>query len=61
MAPLLGLDDTVLGLAITANRPDGFSMVDIAREVAALTGGRLSLPELDLNPSTTPLNTELDG
>ena len=61
VAPLLGLDDTVLELAITANRPDGLSMVGIAREVAALTGGRLSLPELDLNPSTTPLTTELDG
>jgi phenylalanyl-tRNA synthetase beta chain len=61
VAPLLGLDDTVLELAITANRPDGLSMVGIAREVAALTGGSLSLPELDLNPSTTPLNTELDG
>jgi phenylalanyl-tRNA synthetase beta chain len=61
VAPLLGLDDTVLELAITANRPDGLSMVGIAREVAALTGGSLSLPELDLNPSITPLNTELDG
>ena len=36
-------------------------MVGIAREVAALTGGSLSLPELDLDPSTTPLTTELDG
>ena len=61
VAPLLGLDDTVLELAITANRPDGLSMVGIAREVAALTGGSLSLPELDLDPSTTPLNAELDG
>ena len=61
VAPLLGLDDTVLELAITANRPDGLSMVGIAREVAALTGGELNLPELDLDPSTTPLNTDLDG
>ena len=61
VAPLLGLDDTVLELAITANRPDGLSMVGIPREVAALTGGSLSLPELDLDPSTTPLNTQLDG
>ena len=61
VAPLLGLDDTVLELAITANRPDGLSMVGIAREVAALTGGSLSLPELNLDPSTTPLNAQLDG
>jgi phenylalanyl-tRNA synthetase beta chain len=36
----LGLDDQVLELAITANRPDGLSMQGIAREVAALSGGR---------------------
>ena len=61
VAPVLGLDDTVLELAITANRPDGLSMVGIAREVAALTGGALSLPDLDLAPSASPLNAELDG
>lgn len=45
IAPVLGLDDTVLELAITANRPDGLSMTGIAREVAALTGSDLSLPD----------------
>jgi phenylalanyl-tRNA synthetase beta chain len=40
VGPLLGLDDQVLELAITANRPDGLSMRGIAREVAALAGGR---------------------
>ena len=49
-APLLGLDDTVLDLAITANRPDGFSMIGIAREIAALTNQPVNLPELDLRP-----------
>lgn len=44
VAAALGLDDQVLELAITANRPDGLSMLGIAREVAALTGGQLSLP-----------------
>ena len=51
VAPMLGLDDTVLELAITANRPDGLSMVGIAREVAALTGAELTLPDLTLNPA----------
>jgi phenylalanyl-tRNA synthetase beta chain len=37
---VFGLDDQVLELAITANRPDGLSMQGIAREVAALSGGR---------------------
>ena len=57
VAPVLGLDDTVLDLAITANRPDGLSMVGIAREVAALTSAPLSLPELELLPQHEPLQT----
>ena len=44
VGPLFGLDDQVLELAITANRPDGLSMQGIAREVAALSGGALTLP-----------------
>ncbi|MCT4364217.1 MAG: phenylalanine--tRNA ligase subunit beta [Synechococcaceae cyanobacterium MAG-AL1] len=41
VGPSLGLDDQVLELSITANRPDGLSMLGIAREVAALTGAPL--------------------
>jgi phenylalanyl-tRNA synthetase beta chain len=44
LGPALGLDDQVLELAITANRPDGLSMQGIAREVAALSGGHTTLP-----------------
>ncbi|MBE9052798.1 phenylalanine--tRNA ligase subunit beta [Nostocales cyanobacterium LEGE 11386] len=44
--PLLGLDDVILDVTATANRADALSMVGIAREVAALTGGKLSIPEL---------------
>jgi phenylalanyl-tRNA synthetase beta chain len=44
VGPLLGLDDQVLELAITANRPDGLSMAGIAREVAAIVGGCTTLP-----------------
>ena len=44
IAPCFGLNDQVLELAITANRPDGLSMLGIAREVAALTGGRARPP-----------------
>lgn len=43
VGPLFGLDDQVLELAITANRPDGLSMQGIAREVAALTAAPLTL------------------
>ncbi|MEL6580493.1 MAG: phenylalanine--tRNA ligase subunit beta [Cyanobacteria bacterium J06621_12] len=44
--PLLGLNDVILDLATTANRADALSMVGIAREVAALTGAEIRLPEV---------------
>ncbi|NEP57837.1 MAG: phenylalanine--tRNA ligase subunit beta [Symploca sp. SIO2G7] len=44
--PLLGLTDVILDLTATANRADALSLVGIAREVAALTGASLQLPEI---------------
>lgn len=49
--PLLGLDDVILDLTSTANRADALSMVGIAREVAAITGATLKLPQ---PPELTP-------
>lgn len=43
--PVLGLDDVVIELEITANRPDAMSVVGVAREVAALYGVPLTVPE----------------
>ncbi len=40
----LGLDDAVLEVEITPNRPDCLSVFGIAREAAALTRGRLTPP-----------------
>lgn len=55
--PLLGLDDVILDLTATANRADALSMVGIAREVAALTGATLRLPE----PALVSIPTEATG
>ena len=44
--PLLGLTDVVLDVTSTANRADALSMIGIAREVAALTGNPLKLPNI---------------
>ncbi|MEB3302098.1 MAG: phenylalanine--tRNA ligase subunit beta [Cyanobacteriota bacterium] len=55
VGPLFGLDDQVLELAITANRPDGLSMQGIAREVAALCGGTPSFPDVPPGPPSQPL------
>ncbi|MCL6471855.1 MAG: phenylalanine--tRNA ligase subunit beta [Firmicutes bacterium] len=50
-APLteaLGLDDTILELEITPNRPDCLSMIGMAREVGAITGRTIHKPSIDL-------------
>ena len=57
VGPLFGLDDQVLELAITANRPDGLSMQGIAREVAALIGGQTRIAPAPALPPAAPLNT----
>ena len=44
----LGLDDHVLEIEITPNRPDCLSVLGVARELAALTGARLRPPKITL-------------
>ncbi|HEY7601686.1 MAG TPA: phenylalanine--tRNA ligase subunit beta [Methylomirabilota bacterium] len=41
----LGLDDAILEVEVTPNRPDCLSILGVAREVAALTGSRLRPPD----------------
>lgn len=42
----LGLDDQILNLKVLANRPDLLSLINVAREVAALFERKLTLPEI---------------
>ena len=58
IGPALGLDDQVLELAITANRPDGLSMRGIAREVAALCGGQTRFPATASSIEAAQLSTD---
>lgn len=44
--PILGLDDIILELELTPNRADCLSMLGVAREVAAVLGTELHLPEI---------------
>lgn len=46
--------DTLYDLEITPNRPDWNSVIGIAREIAALTGNPLRLPQPDLPESDQP-------
>ena len=45
--PILGMNDWLFDIAITANRPDCQSIYGIAREVAAVLGKELKAPALD--------------
>ncbi len=45
--PILGLDDWIFDIAITANRPDCQSIVGIAREIAAVLEKEFKAPALD--------------
>ncbi len=47
----LDLGDTVLDVSITPNRSDCLSMIGMAREVAALTGGKIKMPSIDIKES----------
>ncbi len=42
----LGLEDTVLDVGVTPNRSDCFSIIGIAREVAAITGKKIRYPQI---------------
>lgn len=55
LAEVLGPPETVLELEITPNRPDCLSLLGLAREVAALYGLPLRLPETTLAESGRPV------
>jgi len=48
LSTVLDLEDFVLDIDITPNRPDALSMIGIARDVSALSGGKLKKPEFQL-------------
>ena len=48
--PILGLDDYVFDIGLTANRPDCNSILGMAREVAAVLGKPLKEPDYSYTP-----------
>jgi phenylalanyl-tRNA synthetase beta chain len=60
LGEVLGLPETVMELEITWNRPDCLSMIGIAREVAALYGKTLRLPETPLAESDPPAAEQVE-
>jgi phenylalanyl-tRNA synthetase beta chain len=55
---LLGLDDTVIDIDLTPNRADCFSMLGVARDLAAINGVQLAEPEV---PAVAPTEDESVG
>jgi phenylalanyl-tRNA synthetase beta chain len=51
LAKYLGFDDVVFEIGITPNRPDCLSHIGIAREVAAFSGKKLTLPKFRIKES----------
>ncbi len=47
IAPVVGLDDCIFDISVTANRPDCQSILGIAREVAAILDKPLKMPATD--------------
>ncbi|MFH0930905.1 MAG: phenylalanine--tRNA ligase subunit beta, partial [Candidatus Zixiibacteriota bacterium] len=45
LSQALDLEDFILDIDLTPNRPDATSMIGIARDIAALSGGKLKKPE----------------
>jgi phenylalanyl-tRNA synthetase beta chain len=59
-ATAAGLDDVMLDFEVTPNRPDCLSLIGIAREVSALTGNPLRLPNADLEETGPPCEATVD-
>ena len=58
LTAVLGEPETVLELEITPNRPDEISLIGVAREVSALTGAPLRLPDATLREDGGPVEAE---
>jgi phenylalanyl-tRNA synthetase beta chain len=59
VARVLGIEDVVLEVNVTPNRPDALSHLGIAREVAAATGAAVTYPESGLAQKAPPASAAL--
>ena len=59
VARVLGLEDVVLEVNVTPNRPDALSHLGVARELAAATGAAVTSPEPGLQQKAPPASASL--
>ena len=57
-AEAFGLNDVVLEIGITPNRPDALSHIGVARDLAAIFNRELKIPKVELKESAQDVNTE---
>jgi phenylalanyl-tRNA synthetase beta chain len=55
LAPAIGMSDWLLTVEITPNRGDCLSVLGVAREIAAITGEKVSLPEAACRENGPPI------
>lgn len=53
----LGLNDVVLEIAVTPNRPDALSHIGVARDLAALFDKKLKIPKISFDENDVDINT----
>ncbi len=53
------LGDVIFDLDVTPNRPDCLSVIGIAREIAALTGQSLHLPQVSYEETALPIDQQI--
>ena len=56
---LLGLDDAILELELTPNRADCLSMVGVAREVSAVLGTKVKMPEIKVGETSEVIDGQV--
>lgn len=57
--PIVGLDEVIFDIGVTANRPDCHSILGLAREVAAVLNLPLKMPETTFKSSDVNVNDKL--
>ena len=55
LASVIGMDDWLLTVEITPNRGDCLSVLGVAREIAAITGGKVVLPQATVGEAGQPI------
>ena len=56
--PFLGLQDTIIDIAVTANRGDCLSVLGLAREIAAITGAQFHMKKPRLREIDLPIERQ---